>query len=249
MYKKLIKKIKLASHIKSRFSAFLKFHTIYKIQYTKYTSGMTFIELTVVISIIGIMAGVIFFNYGTFTSGIAIQNTAQEIALSIETAQKYATSGQTFGIDTSNGYKPTYGVYFNLTDKTPFNGKDSANNPADPDKQFVIFNDLYPSDRIFDGIPCGGATTECIDNLVILSGDVISNICFDENTNPPGSCLPGNESANVTFQRPFPAALIMDSSGKTYGDMEIKIRSANNNDPSKQVIIWQTGQISVENVP
>ena len=57
----------------------------------KYNSGITIIELLVVISIFIIISGITIFNYSKFKSTATLQNLADDIALSVRRVQGYVS--------------------------------------------------------------------------------------------------------------------------------------------------------------
>ena len=222
-----------------------------------FSAGYTFLELMVVIFIFGVIAGIVLFNYKDFTSGINIQNTSQEIALRIVQAQRYAISGNISNVGPSTlgtPIYPSFGVYFNLnTSAVPI----SFNSSIDSDKQFVFYTN-FDSDYQFNETTCGQAgSTECLDLVTINNGDRIEDICINKNNSslPVQGCYSSGDIAmpvNIFFQRPFPDGhfIILDSGSNEYavsdiGDIEIKVTSVQN--ISREIVIWSTGQVSVEN--
>ena len=91
-------------------------------------SGMTLIELMVVLVIFIIVAGLTIFDYSKFRSTASLQNLADDIALSVRRAQNYAIGVKGSQSSFSNGY----GIHF-LT--TPLNGADVR---AGSNKTFII---------------------------------------------------------------------------------------------------------------
>lgn len=216
------------------------------------TRGMTFLELMVVIAIFGMIAGVVLFNFKDFTGGISLQNTAQEIALRITQAQRYAISGNVARSTlstTGNEVRPTFGVYFDSLDGS--HSGVSFDSAITPDKQFILFADIPPTDDgVFERNTCGqAASTECLELVKINTGDFISDICANEKSNGGvNATCDIDMPVNITFSRPFPDAHFDETySGGipvAVDDLEIKIQSIRGQ--SKTIIIWKTGQISVE---
>ena len=211
-------------------------------------SGLTFIELIVVISIIAIFASVLLFNYRSFLYYISTQNVAQEIALQAAKTQKLAISGTNPALFAGNPdipyHRPTYGLYFRV-DPTDSN----SDNIHDWSKKFVIFADLDAS-RVYDGdsnpdTPCGSA--ECIQEIQLDTKEVIDMICFNEMTGPSG-CIENenddNQGVSISFQRPFPDAVINNPDFSGANDVEIYIKPLSGS--SKKIIIWSTGQVSIQ---
>ena len=202
-------------------------------------SGLTFIELTVVISIIGILAGIILFNYGNFSGGISVENTAQEVALSINEAQRYAISGAGnghFGYNPNDQTeKPTYGIYLD---------------PKTDSKSYIFYKDLNEN-RQYDDIGgiCPGNNSGndlCQVIVTINTGDYISGM---SGVDFGGSTVDLTTSAvDVTFQRPYPDAIIKDRNGQNYEQLTIELTSGKGG-IKKDVIIYFTGQVQVENTP
>jgi type II secretory pathway pseudopilin PulG len=94
---------------------------------TKKNTGMSYVELIVVLSIFAVLSSVVIFNYGDFQAKVDIKNLASDIALQVVQAQKLSLSGLLpTQIPTVSPWKPSYGVYFDIT--TP--------------KQFIYFVDL-----------------------------------------------------------------------------------------------------------
>lgn len=187
------------------------------------TRGFTLIELIVVISIFSIISSIVLFRASDFNRKIAIQNLAQDIALTIKQAQVYASSGKTSGFFGSN--PPSYGVYFQLSTPTAFN-------------YFANYDGLSS----YNSTNCGGAQSgsECLENININGGNV-TEICFDNKT----SC--SAQDVQILFVRPFPSAIIKDGSGVSiYSNVSIKITNPQNANSFKNVKVFSTGQISVE---
>src|ERR1035437_7142166 len=96
----------------------------------KNNAGMSYIELIVVLSIFAVISSVVIFNYGDFQAKVDIKNLASDIALQVVQAQKSSLSGLLpTQIPTVSPWKPSYGVYFDITTPTL-------------SKQFIYFVDL-----------------------------------------------------------------------------------------------------------
>ena len=88
--------------------------------------GFTLIEITVVLSIIIIITGIVIFNVSLERQNSALLHSAQKLSLDLRRAQTYTLSSQTFK---TQGVPCGWGIHFN--------GVGSAS--------YVIFADLAPA--------------------------------------------------------------------------------------------------------
>ncbi len=206
-------------------------------------SGVTLIEMIVVVGIFSVVAAVLFFRYSDFSSGISIRNLSQEIALMTRRAQTYATSVRSLEgtVVTSEAY-PAYGISFSAASSSAPYGANS--------KQFVLFADTIEGsdiDRFYDnGGSCGNPTqgNECIENFTITTSDRIVEICTDY---PSANTCTTNGTVNVVFRRPAPDAEICVVSGGaciTQLASYIKVTLESAKGTRRTVTVWNTGQIS-----
>ena len=132
----------------------------------KMNSGMTYVELIVVLSIFAIMSGVSLMEYNSFQAKVQIKSLATDIALQIVQAQKDAMSGkQQAGAFIT---KPSYGVYFN-TVATP--------------NTITYFADMHNE---------GSYTGYAMDILPILTtskGNIISELKTSSNSSCPNLAI------------------------------------------------------------
>ncbi len=149
----------------------------------KYSRGMTYVELIVVLSIFATLSSVAIFNYGTFQSKVDVRSLASDIALKIVEAQKSSLSGKLHSAGSAS-WKPSYGVYFNLA---------AGTNTGD--KVFYYFADLDQNKSYDELYSCPGG--ECLEKLSMAKGDRISGI----SVTGQGSCS-GITKLNVVYTRP-----------------------------------------------
>lgn len=216
----------------------------------EYSRGMTSIELIVVLMIFGVIASTVLFRFSSFSSNVALDNLAQDIALRVKQAQTNAISGQYPRLNTGDTdqtspdltWRPSYGVYF---DKTGTNNK-----------QFIFFFDRNSSaldgnkiiDDITPGVNCGIGDSECLDKITINTREYISDICIDT------VCGTINNVA-VVFTRPFPDANVVynfvpglgGSGTVATSDVKIKIKNDDTTISTKVITVTPLGQISVTN--
>jgi prepilin-type N-terminal cleavage/methylation domain-containing protein len=210
-------------------------------------SGVTLIELIVVIAIFAIVSSVLLFNYSDFSTNVSIRNLSQEVALSVRKAQTYATSVK--GIENTNlstrDY-PSYGISFSL---------DATSSAFKPNtKQFILFADVpttfgaSPNRQYETNGTCGVIEpgSECIENFSINTTDSIVGLCTDAT-----GCV-STGSVDITFRRPVPDAIICYKAysadttclNTTISNVDIILQSAKG--LRRTVSVWNTGQISVK---
>ncbi len=232
-------------------------------------AGMTFLELIVVLGIFGAISATVLFNYHDFSTNVALQNLAQDIALQLKRAQTDAVSGHIPVFPTGSNqelnsgtlippdWKPSYGVAFDI------------NTPASwalGNTGFVyyfnqgIITPGNPPNRDFDDFTLGsyqgcGAlapdSSECLEEIHINSGAVIDLICFDF-LSVDDACTTGTESPNgqgfIAFTRPRGNAIILGGAqddGTTPAHSNVYIRITALGGSHKYISIWESGYISV----
>ena len=87
-------------------------------------SGMTFLEVVVVVGIFSVISAVVLFSYRDFSNSIRLQNLSQEIALQGKRAQTLASQGRrpilsqaqilNEGLLPFSGWVSSYGIAFRL---------------------------------------------------------------------------------------------------------------------------------------
>lgn len=227
------------------FKLFFKNIKLFIFNSSKYQSGMTLIELMVVLGIFVMITTITIFNYGSFQSAASMQNLSDDIALSVRKAQNYAIGAS--GI--SGTFTYGYGVHFSNT-PVPVSYYQSGSN-----KSFVGFVDITGDQKYnFNNTNiCGSPNNnnECNELLKINTADLISNIYINESSSP----VPANSAVDIVFLRPDPKALICYRTAVSPNTCDtstpishIKVEISNGKiGPDKKtryVTIWTTGQIS-----
>lgn len=213
-------------------------------------SGMTLVELLVVLAIFIIVSGITIFDYGRFRSTVSLQNLADDIGLSIRRAQNYA-----IGVHSSESseFRNGYGVHFSTGSPIASDVRAGSN------KSFILFSDLQtdgntPGNKVYDHTPSNISCTtstlsqnnECADILTITSNDIISSICPGDGS---VNCGP-NKYVDITFLRPNPDATICigdigSSSCQVVSKVDITIQNNESHD-QKILTITSVGQISIK---
>lgn len=226
----------------------------------KYLSGMTLIELMVVIAIFTIITSITIFDYGSFNSGAAINNLGDDVALSIRKAQSYA-----IGTHQSDGdFQVGYGVHF--TANVP-NGVGNYNKLAGSNKSFILYTDFssgstgytFSSSSSPSNI-CGQVThkNECMEMLNIGGDSEIKSISIYSGS---GTRIQTSEEGalNIIFKRPNPDASFCYTEKNNSGanclyapnsisraDIVISNGQDNAKEKTKTISVYNTGQIDIE---
>ena len=151
-------------------------------------AGMTYVELIVVLSIFAVMSSIVLFNYGKFQAKVDIKNLGSDIALKFVEAQKSAVAGKLYAGAVST-WRPSYGLRFDLLDKT----------------SFIYFADLN-NNNLYDINGSVGCQTpaECISQIALTKGNAVGTIHI---TYLNGTSEDVND-LNVIFTRPNAGATI-----------------------------------------
>lgn len=200
-------------------------------------SGLTLVEVLVVVAIFALVSSVLFFNFNDFNTNVTLRNLSQETALIIRKAQTYATGVQKLdGIDSDSLLFPAYGLSFSPgTDSDAFQPNQ---------KRFILFADREGSGtRVYNnnGV-CGSpaANSECLEALTINTPEKVARLCTD------AGCITSG-TVNVIFRRPSPDAEICVMSGSNCGPLRsfLTIELESVDGTMRSVTVWNTGQISV----
>ncbi len=203
--------------------------------------GMTYVELIVVLAIFGTMSSILLFKYGDFDKQISLQNTAQNIALQIITAQKSAIAGKipntgeagstiinnpvNLNYDTALPlWKPTYGMFFSISDPS----------------SFVYLIDSY-SDYSFTFFDVNDPT-KVIKKIPIDKNNKILSICTFEDQNSTSDC--STNTLNIYFKRPNSNAIIFDDQFITKFKAEITISDTEGR-LKKVINIYSSGKVEI----
>lgn len=198
--------------------------------FLNFQAGMSYIELIVVLTIFAFMSSVILFNYGEFQAKVDIKNLASDIALKIIEAQKSSLSGKLPPSAQPPTWKPSYGVYFNLTA-----GANTGN------KVFYYFTDLN-QDKLFDYGTYGCPSNECLEKLNITKGNSISEIKVYYKSG--GSTVIPND-LQITFTRPNSEATF--KSGTVFSGIvsSFEITVVSPKSPTAKINIYPSGRVQV----
>lgn len=181
------------------------------------------LELLITTFIFIIVTSAVLANYPLFASKVRLERDAQEIALSLRKAQSYALAVKESSA--GSGVFPGYGVHFSKT---------SADS-------LIIYADIPTGPPLPEGNKLYDGDVEEVETFYIESAR-IEDICEGVKSSAPGNC--GIETVDITYLRPDPIIDLRNGSTAYNSDVEIKIISPTGD--RKTIVIWKTGQISVE---
>jgi len=196
----------------------------------RWQAGMTYVELIVVLSIFSVMSTVTLFNYNKFQAKVDIKNLANDIALKIIEAQKSALSGKLPTQPYGANWRPSYGIYFNLS--SPGNNK-----------TFVYFTDLDSSgdtDPLFCPTP---GSAECVEKINITKNNYISGITAYYQDGTP---TPPLTNLSVAFTRPNSGAIIKSTYAFTSAVYYIQITVTSPSGTSANIKIFASGRAQID---
>jgi len=221
-----------------------------------YQSGITLIEIMVVVAIVVIISIIAVYQFSSSNKISHIRTTADDMALNIRKAQSYALAVKS----TSSFLRPYqngYGVHF----ETGLNS-----NPQDANQNsYIIFTDyelaIGPGgwDRAYlkssaIGTPCGSPSqndNECLEKINMPAGDKITTIEVCYTTSGTTSCS-SVSSMDIVFLRPnldayfctiAPSLGGCSSYSQSSGLTKVTLTSGNR---TKVINVWSTGQIEIK---
>lgn len=223
----------------------------------KYNRGMTLVELLVVLSIFAIISMTVAFNYGSYKSTTSTNVLSQNVALSIREAQGYAMGVKSISTAGSSIF-PGYGVHFSTSGSSRVSGSS---------KSFILFADIpansntagdftynFPAGNGPDENSCDSNTlaqgNECLSIVGIDGGDKILGVCANQECTQNIANTAG--SLDIVFRRPNPDATfcyqrnVGDSCESDISSAGVIVQSESDPNITKQIIVWNTGQISVK---
>jgi hypothetical protein len=187
--------------------------------------------MIVTIGIFTLLSTTVIANFRSVDNTLVLRNVAYQVAVIVRKAQIFGISNK--GINNGAGVEvfPVYGASF----ETGVAGTPPANT------RFTLFADFpTPGGNLM--LNGGCPSSECVQRYLLRKGYTIQNLYINRKTSPPGI---SRDRIDVTFTRPNPDATFRTSPVSAgVNDAEIVIRSPGGS--IKTIIIWKTGQISVE---
>ncbi len=230
-----------------------------------FSRGFTLYELLISFAVISIIAGIVLYNHKRFETDIEVTNLAYRMAIEIRQAQVYGISVRQHAGAGLLGFDVSYGVHF----ETDVN--DSFILFADGDG-----NGLY-NPAVFEGsVDCPtDSGSECVEKFSIGRNNKIIGWCgvlWSNTTDVSQQCfVPGSGTDyrffDIKFKRPNPDAIFSWYKGSyeegSTSSLLNRVCSDGGVDKAcngyavclespqgkrKRVVVYETGQISVENV-
>lgn len=190
--------------------------------------GFTMFELMITISIMVMIAALVLVNFPGFNRQVAMERAAQEVSLTLRSAQARALAVQKFA---TGQFPQGYGVFFT---------EDAA---GGNNTKYILFADL---DK--DGVY---TETEKVEEILLPTPLIIRDVYAKEKTKS-GSKIDLRD-LHIVYYRPDPV-IVMHGVGVDAGeipidleagDVEIVIGSADSSTDTRKVVAWTTGQVSV----
>ncbi|MEK7503273.1 MAG: prepilin-type N-terminal cleavage/methylation domain-containing protein [Patescibacteria group bacterium] len=186
------------------------------------TRGFTLIEVVVVIGVMAVIATITLISFPQFSERVGIEQEAGKLALAARRAQSNALAVREF--QPGSGIFPSYGVNVSMS------------NPL----QYVVFGDPNATNRFESFL------SEAVETTAVEKRVSIYRICGNSQSIPQGSCA--LSSADIIYIRPTPTIVLtgVDSGiPALYNDIKVVLRNSDGS-IERNVIIWSTGQISIE---
>ncbi len=229
-------------------------------------AGFTLFEMLVSVGIIVLISGVVFFNHSKFKSDTELVNVAYRLALSIREAQVYSISVKQFDLPCAQNFNTPYGIHFKQS------VKDSYLLFADAeDCALGVSDGVYTTDEGYDEVCDVDSDSECVERTIIGRNITIKGWCgIFWNGNPANQqCLSSADAEphflDIKFRRPNPDAVFRvyetfyeplariggfcrNATGSIVECTGWAICLVAPDGKQKQVAVYETGQISVQNV-
>ena len=198
------------------------------------------VELIVSIAIMTVILTVVVSSQTNYTSGSSLSQAADDISLSLRQAQVYGISVNQL----SGSFDTGYGIEF----RTDSNGSNNAY-ILFADKKDINgnYNYLYDNNWNCDATD---KTGECLQKTIFSNGNIIKEMCYIPISG-------GEESpcsvarADISFLRPLTDAHITLYTNVGFlltnvKGVRIRLRALDNT--TKSIVVYTTGQISVQNL-
>ncbi len=201
--------------------------------------GFTLPEVIITVLIMSVITSIVVSGQSKYSDGTLLNNSTGTITLDLRQAQVYGVSVKEFSAG-SNEFSAGYGLSFSIENPTEKMAYISFADRVSGTQQYIYEGDWT--------CHTGGNTDECLSKRDLPSGYTFSAICEIPQVGDE-DCTPAR--VDVTFVRPETDAHIVFFN--TSGDMMsfssvkgAKISLISPNGITRSVIVYSTGQISVQ---
>lgn len=201
---------------------------------TRFQTGLSLIEMLIVVSIMSMIALVAIFSYNAYRKNLAVESAVQELSIAIRQAQTYSLSVKETG-SSSGQFNMRYGIWID------------RNLPS----MYYIFADKDGDNTCEYGAGSSCATgDEVIETVTLRDGVVVDDLCFAD-YNAGWNCSAGGNfsSMAILFRRPRTDAtlylfnLSKNIVGGAKNRAQIRLRMA---ERTSSVTVDSVGTISVQ---
>ncbi len=195
--------------------------------------GFTLVEIIITIIILSVVVGALLPAYNNFSDTLRLRRAAQEVALTLREAQASAIAVKGYDDDANPAtplvFKP-WGVFYPLTGSDVF---------------YTLFVDLNNNQSYDAPNPDGPAPLgEKVKFLSLINYNVrFKNLCARLRTGTVADDICTLSRIDVLYQRPNPDT-ILKGDGIIYPDVEIILE--NTRGKTLMVVVWASGQVTVE---
>jgi Tfp pilus assembly protein FimT len=198
-------------------------------------AGFTVVELLVTIAIVVLVTGLIMIQYSAFNNSVLLKNQAYLTAFDIREAQTLAVSVKGQG----GQFREEYGIHFTVDGQSP----DSYILFQDNDSNGEYYPVRYDAGEEV-GTPYMVDPRFVIVNLCATNGS--GRTCYADDPATSNETVDATlRSITTSFRRPNFDAAFYSPSKSNITSIEIKLGTPNG-DIERTVLVYQTGQISVE---
>lgn len=230
---------------------------------TKFKAGFTLFEVLISVGIIVVLSAVVLYNHQKFNTDIEITNLAYKMALGVREAQVYSISVKQSVRTAGERFDVPYGLHFSRDFPASYvffaDGADGGDG-------------IYTTERGEDAGCDPISDSECVEKVTIGRGNLIKGWCgIWGNVSQKCSFIEphGPDYLDINFKRPDPDAIFRVYEEDEYA-LRKEVKKACWNQPNqsgsavactgwaiclispqgreKRVVVYETGQISVENV-
>jgi len=183
-------------------------------------TGVTLVEIIVVVALIGILSSITIANYREFDRRAVLGNLAYDVSLSIRLAQSYGLNVRGVG----GVFDKRYGIHF-------ANGTPS---------EYILF-ELDRSSGSYRYIT-GGVD---VNTYTLNGGYAISDVCAVQDGGAVTDCFSaGMTRFNILFDRPKPDSVFTSNTGASYESVTITVTGPTG--LSRNIEVLSTGYVSVQ---